>query len=1037
LAIAQTSTVSGTVIAEEDGEPVAGASVVIKGTTTGTMTDIDGKFQLTNLPASAKTLVITFVGMHPQEESIKPSMNIVLKTNVTMMDEVLVVAFGEQKRSSFTGSAGVVSSDIISKRQVTNAMDALSGQISGVQLTHSSGAPGSTPSIRIRGVSSINAGNSPLVVLDGIPYNGSVNNINPADIESITVLKDAASNALYGARGANGVIMVTTKTAKRGDAIISVDAKWGLNSRAMRMYDYLDDPGQYYELNYKSLYNYYTNKMSMSPFDAHKKANETLPGSSEDGGLQYMVFSVPENEYLIGQNGRLNPNATLGNIINYKGQDYLIKPDDWLKEGYREALRQEYNVSVNGGGEKTQIYASFGYLNNKGVVYGSDYSRYSTRIKATYQAKKWMKLGVNASYVNSNENEVSEGSSTSLFGHMMSMPPIYPVYVRDGEGNILRDEHGPIYDYGKGNNAGLSRPSLPNTNPLQTNRLNTNLSKSNAFNGTGFIDIMFHPDLKFTFNAGVYNREKRTNSANNPFYGSSASTGGYVSVSHGRSFTLNLQQLLNYRKTFNNAHSVAILLGHESYRTESTSLSGSKTMMYSYYDNKELYGAINMNKMDSHVTNYNTEGYLFRGQYDYKEKYFGSASYRRDGSSRFHPDHCWGNFWSVGGAWIVNKEEWFTPKWVDMLKVKASYGSQGNDDIGNYRYDDSYDLENVNGEMSIIFNNKGNKNITWETNSNFNTGIEFELFKDKLDGSIDYFYRKTTDMLSKISVPYSMGYGSYYSNIGNMENKGIEIDLKSTIIRNRDWEWSVNLNMTHYKNKVLRLADERHQKELEGHWGYNDGSYFIAEGLPIYTWYLRKFAGINEEGLSTWYMTDSDTGETTTTTTHSNATQYLCGSPMPDVYGGFGTTVSFKGFDLSLGFSYSIGGKVMDSGYQSSLTLGGRVHKDILKSWTPDNKSDFFPRLQYNDQSVAGSSDKWLTDASWLNFQNITFGYTVPRTFLKKMDISSLRVYVTCDNIAFFSKRKGFDPSQSLSGSQSLTRYSPMRVVTAGINLKF
>jgi len=1034
-------TVSGTVV-DENGDPLPGARVFLPGTNIGTMTSADGSFQLRNVPGSQTTLSFAFIGMEEMEAKIETNMTVRMRTESKALDEVIVVAFGEQKKAAFTGAAGVIRSDVISKRQTSNALDAISGRIAGVQMTASSGAPNAAPTILIRGISSINAGNEPLYILDGMPYDGGITSINPSDIESITVQKDAASNALYGARGANGVIMITTKKASINETIVMVDAKLGFNKRMNNFYDYISDPGQYYETHHRGLYNYYRNGAGYSMAESYKRANEIIGGNSTEGGLGYMIYNVPNGEYLIGQNGKLNPNATLGNKITYEGQEYTIRPDNWFDEAFRTSLRQEYNVNINGGNKQTQFYASFGYLNDEGIVYASDYERYSARLRAAHQAKPWLKVGGNISYTHYISNGISDEGGTTVFDHVIGIAPIYPLYVRDGEGNIMTNKHGKIYDYGKGNNAGLNRPVFPNTNPLQTNQLNKSINKGNTTNAQGFSEVRFLKDFKFTFNAGISNNEYRNIGTVNPYYGFNASLDGKTTVSHYRIFTYNLQQLLNYSKTCGD-HSVSALLGHENFVYNYTTLSGTRTQM-AYYDGIwELGSAITKDDQNSSSSDYNVEGYFTNFQYDYKLKYFASLSYRRDASSRFHPDHRWGNFWSAGAAWIINKENWFNAPCVDMLKLKISYGSQGNDRIGSFRYSDTYVPKDANGELGFSFSAKGNKNITWETNGNLNAGVEFSFLKERLSGNIDVFRRKTTDMLFSLPTPLSIGYVGYYTNIGDMVNKGAELEIEAKIVDKKNLRWSVNLNATHYTNKVTKLPGVRATELVEGHKGYSNGSYYLGEGLSMYTWKLKKFAGVNEEGLPTWYRTDPQTGEQTTTTAHASASYYLAGNALPDVYGGFGTTVSAFGFDLGVTFSYQIGGLYYDGGYASSmgvptLSNGGKsIHKDILKAWTPENPSKDIPRWQINDKDINAQSDRWLTDASWINLQNVTLGYTVPAIQLKKLGIKSLRIYVMGDNLFFKSKRKGFDPRSKFDGTILSARYTQRYTMSTGINIQF
>ena len=1067
-AFGQNLTVTGTVTDSSNGLGVPYAGVQIKDTTTGTVTDENGLYSIT-APSDA-VLVFSSIGYKDVEMPVggKTQIDITLSPDTETIEETIVVAFGTATKESFTGSATVVKSDDIAKTQSSDVTRALEGVVAGVQMTTSTGSLGSSPSIMVRGISSMSAGTAPLYVVDGIPYSGDMNNINPADIESMTVLKDAASNALYGARGANGVIMITTKKAKRGDAVVNVEAKWGLNTKALKDYDVITDPGQYYEAYYAALRNYYERPdpvkdedgnliytPGLSPSQAHIKANQTMTGSTTAGGLGYIVYDYPMGQTLVGINGRLNPNATLGRIIGYEDELYLISPDSWIDEAYRNSLRQEYNISVSGSGEKISVLASFGYLNNRGIIDGSDMYRYTARLRADYQAKKWLKIGANLSYTNYNWNngnsDEGSGSSTgNVFAIATGIAPIYPVYMKNPDGTIKYDQYGyRRYDYGEGSNAGLTRPYLGNANALQGAILDKNNAEGNAFNGTAYAEVKFLKDFTFTFNAGLGVDETRSTAIMNMYYGMASSVGGMISKGHSRSFYMNLQQLLNWKRTFANVHNVSVLLGHENYSSKSYGLSASKSQMFSM-DNDELNGAVVDGKSAaSSFGEYNNEGYFIRAQYDYANRIFASASYRRDASSRFHPDHRWGNFWSLGGGWIINHERWF-PRvgWIDMLKLKASVGSQGNDNISNYLYTDTYSLSNNQDSPAISFGVKGNKEITWETNTNFNAGIDFDLLRGRISGSVEYFYRKTSDMLFWFTTPYSLGYSGYYDNIGDMRNSGVEMSANIGLYRNENINWNFYVNLTHYTNKITMLPQDKKTVTVEGYEGYANGSRFVGEGLPLNTFYIPKYAGVNQEtGQSMWVkdILDKDGNVTgkTTTTEYSEATQYLCGAPTPDIYGGFGTSIDFYGFDFSASFTYSVGGLSYDSGYAgfmtspTSLSIGSNYHKDVFKAWSPDNRNSNIPRFQYQDQYTASESDRFLTDASYLNFQNAQLGYTLPERITKKLYISRLRVYVACDNIIYWSRRQGFDPRFSFAGTTNSAVNSPVRTVSGGLNITF
>ena len=1040
----QVFTASGVVV-DETGETIIGATVQVVGDSKLiTATDMDGKFTLANIKSGAK-LEVSYVGMKTFTGPAKPTMKITMINDNSALDEVVVTAFGEQKRSAFTGSAAIVDSKKIEHKQVNNVMSSLKGEAAGVQIIDNSGEPGATPSIRVRGFSSISAGQNPLIIVDGAPYDGGWNNLNPADVASVTVLKDASSTALYGARGANGVIMVTTKHAQVGNAHISVDMRWGTNSRIKRYYETIDDPVKYYEVYYNALYNYQLKGLGLTPAQATIEANKQLVAPGAAGGLGYPIFTVPNGEQLIGEDGRMNPHATLGRVIEHNGKRYTILPDDWKSLAFRNGLRKEYDVNLTGGSDKMQYYLSLGYLNNEGVAYHSDFERITVRAKADYEARKWLKVGTNMNFSRA-KYHVIPSDDNGLFYQLNNVAPIYPAFIRDEQGNIMTDDNGQMYDYGNGAVIGLRRPTLPNINPLQENALNTNSSKVNMYSLYGYANIMPLEGLKITLNGTVTVNNSRGTETKQPFYGYSHTTypTGVVTRTSDQTFSYNFQQLVNYNHDFGHHH-MELLLGHEFYRYNYESLWGTKLGMASYFTNQTLAGAIKMdNTGESGNSEYESEGFFFRGQYDYDQKYFGSLSFRRDASSRFDPNHRWGNFYSFGGAWTITKEPFMKPfKWLNMLKLKASFGQQGNDNIGDFHYLDTYSIVNTNNKVGLVLSEKGNPNITWETNNNFNAGFDFELFNSRLRGSIEYFYKKTTDMLCFVFAPYSAGYKGTYDNIGDMTNKGVEVDLSATVLKTKNISWDVNVNATTYKNEIIKLADVlKADLVVDGHPGYSSGDRLYAEGLPIYEWYMPRYAGVSNEGKAMWYYTDPD-GTLKTTDVYGNASYYSCGSPHPDLYGGFGTTLNAYGFDFSISFAYSLGGLSYDGGYAGFMgppsgTLGGTtIHKDVLNSWSASNPTSNIPRWQYDDPSVSAQCDRFLISGSYLSLQNINLGYTLPKLWVSKIGLENVRIYVAADNVYFWSKRKGFDPRGSFSGGSSTSIYSPTRTISGGIKLTF
>lgn len=1051
-AAAQIARVEGLVFDSQNNEPVVGATVRVEGSNKATVTDVDGKFVFTNLTAKEKKLTVTYVGFEKKTVAIHPEMKIYISPVDELMDELIVVAFGKQKRESFTGSASVVNAADIAKTQVTNPVEALNGRVSGLTMTMANGVAGES-TMRIRGISSINAGKSPLIVLDGMPFNGDLNDINPDDVENMTVLKDAASNALYGARGANGVILITTKSGAKDRTKVNVEIRLGANTNARVQYDRITDPGQYYEAHYLQMKNYYMNSLKYTANQAHIAANKVLNSTSGMGSLGYMVYSVPEGQYLIGTNGRLNPNASLGNRVAYNGQVYTLYPDNWLEEGTRTGLRQEYNVSISSGKDKMSNLISVGYLNNQGIAYGSELERFNGRIKTEFQAFPFLRVGASASYTHTKSAGMDE-----VFQVAYGVAPIYPLYVRDGLGNIMTDKNGRVYDYGAGNNAGLTRHVSMNTNEVQSDRMSTSKGSTNAVSVNGFATLDFWKGFSFTVNGNTYVSENRGIASAPGEYGYYAETGGYSSVGATRKTSINFQQLLNYNRQFGE-HLVSVLVGHEYTRDNKSYLEGNRSMVALYGYNKELNGAIIDDSMSSYSSMYNVEGWMFRGQYDYASKYFASASYRRDGSSNFHPDHRWGNFWSVGGAWIMTKEDWF-PKggFVNMLKLKASYGEQGNDGIGAYKYVDTYTIKNSNNEVSYAFSSKGNPDITWETVGNLNTGVEFELFNSRLNGGVEFYTRTTSDMLMYFAVPSSLGYSGYYKNVGDMNNRGVEIDLQASIIKSANVNWNLDLNVSFERNRVSKLPATSRTDVVDGHGGFQSGNYFIGQGLPMYSWYIQKYAGVasaqdvadykingiswvEEPGMAMYYKTLAD-GTEIKTTKYGDADNYLFGSTLPKVFGGFSTNLKVFNFDLNAQFNYSIGGLKYDSSYAALLKpgmgemVGGMFSKEVFNAWSPENQDSNIPRFQFNDQYSSGMSDRFLTDASQLTLSNVTVGYNFPKKLLTQMKMQKLRVYFTVNNVWYVTKRTGWDPRANESNGIG-NGYAPMRTFTGGLSLQF
>ncbi len=1050
-AMAQNISVSGNITDASTGEPVPYASVYLDGTQIGVSSDNEGHYSI-SVPFDGK-LVFSSIGYRNTEVTVASSgtIDVELHPDSEFIDETIVVAYGTATRSSFTGSASMVGTELIAERAISNVTSALAGTAPGVQVISSSGDPASGGStIRIRGIGSMSASNSPLYIVDGMPFDGSISDINPNDVESMSILKDAAASAIYGARGANGVVLITTKRARGQDAVIKFEARWGSNSRLIPQYDVIDDPAQYYETHYRMMYNsqVYAGKTAE---EAYAFADATL-FDQNNGGLGYQVFTVPEGEPFIGKDFRLNPKATLG----YSDGEYYYTPDDWYKETFRNSFRQEYNFSVSGTKDKFSYYGSAGYLDDGGIVNNSGFKRYTARVNADYQARKWLKMLSNISYTHTDSQTASYsdtfGSSSNVFYITNNMGPIYPLYVRNADGSIKYENGMKVYD---ANQTNFIRPNIVG-NAVRDNEVNRKRNYTDMVSGKIGLVVTPLKGLSVSANAGLMNENSRYNALYSQF-GSASSVDGQTYVSHDRYFAVNSQLLAEYKTDFRGTlHNLDVLAGYELYKLKIQSLEGQNERLYDPFIG-ELGNADGTKgkKTSSYTTDYVTQGFLGRVQYNFAERYFLSGSYRRDASSRFAEGNRWGNFGSIGAAWLISNEPFMQEAyWISMLKLKASWGVQGNDDLypnasyarKYYPYSDNYthSYNEETGEYSLTLAYKGNKDLTWESSQSFNLGVDFELLESRLNGSIEYFSRKTVDLLYSKDVPLSSGNptGYYPVNVGSILNRGFEASLYGDIFSTRNIHWSWNLNMSHYHNEILSLDSSVSEEGIRG------GNYIYKVGGSLYEAYMYRYAGVDpESGKALYYYTDDD-GKMNTTDVFADAEQFECGSVLPKLYGGFGTSLRIYGFDLSAQFSFQLGGRYYDGTYQSLMhtdsSVGSAWHKDVLDSWSAENRDSDIPRLD-GDTSVGQSAvDRFLISSDYLSINNVTVGYTFPERWMEKLRIAGLRVYFTADNLAVASARRGVDPRYSI-GLGSFTSgsglnsgsYSAMRTLTGGLTLTF
>ena len=1022
-------TVQGQVVDAATGEPLVGATVQPLGGGQGEATNTNGEFSL-RIPDNVKMLSISYIGYKSQEVAVAGYVRVELVNESTEFDEVMVVAYGTSKKTSFTGSAQAVNNKKIETRPITSATKALEGNVGGIQIGGSSGQPGAAPVIRIRGFGSINADQNPLYVVDGIPYDGNLSDINPNDIEQMTVLKDASASALYGARGANGVIMIQTKKGQQGRANVTWRSTVGWSNRATKRYDNVDQK-EFVQLTYEALRNqaHFDNGASWQDAEAIARAalGKTL------GGELYNPFK----------------NYTWSNIIDpatgqVRADAQSVWNEDWLDAVTRKnAFRHEHVFSVNGGTEKTRYMFSLGYLNEDGILKTTSFERYSARANIDSQINDWFAANINTSLAHSTSNfsDYDDTATSNPWYTAQFINPLFPVYLKDAQGNSVYDNDGNIqYDWGEnaarpGNLNDFSSLGMLLLDKAYNKRDIAGLRTGLVF-GSDLEKYGWRQGLKFAVNFGMdYNTRNRIFYMNSQ-HGNQANAGGLLYKYNYRTQSYTFNQLLTWTRSFG-LHNVDFLLGHEWYAYRFNYLAAGKTNLVDGI--MELRPATSLQMADSYTDNYRINSFLSRFNYNYNDTYYLSASLRTDASSRFHKDHHTGTFWSLGANWRVSNEAFMKDvDWLHNLSVKLSYGQQGNDNLNTYyAWQSLYDLDYANGNnIGAKIISLENREVTWEKNSNLNTGFEAALFKGRLRVDFEYFYKKTTDMLLDYPMALSTGFDSYNDNVGDMRNTGFEMKIGVTPVRTEDLEWNVDVMLNRTNNKVLRLTNESPE--------IISGIRSIKEGMPIYTYYMSKSAGVDPAtGAQLYwaYNTDSEGNITdeyiTDSKAKANECKYYLGSRIPKLYGSIGTDLTWKGLSLSILTTYSIGGKIYDGLYESGMDLwymSSTWHKNELRRWQKPGDITDVPRVEISKSPAA--NDRFLIDASYFAIKNITLAYALPKSFMHKIGLMGGKVFASADNVALFTHLNGMDPQYNFTGGTNYD-YSPNKTYTLGIELNF
>ena len=1074
ISLAQTK-VTGTVVSYEDNEPIIGATIQVVGNAgIGTITDYDGNFTL-DVPEGMKTLRITYVGMEPLEVAVSTkTLRIQLRNDVHTLDEVVVVAYGTQKKTSLTGSIQEVKSEAIELRPTSSVASALEGSVTGVQVNSTVGAPGEDPQIRIRGVGTVNGSSSPLYILDGVPYSGSISDLNPQDIESMSVLKDAASAALYGNRASNGVILITTKKGKQGKMNITFDVKQGTYSRGIAEYDRLG-AREWMEAQWLNMKN---NRMAAGDDAATAGAYASKHLIADR--LQLNIFDKADDA-LFTADGKLVSDARIKGTY---GEDL-----DWYKQAIGHGYRQEYNFNANGATEKSDYLVSLGYLDEQGYLKTSGFDRLSARLSGNIQPADWLKVGVslNATHQNFNAGYGTGNANTNPFNFCRKISPIYPVhahdlitgdYYRDGMGNLMYDGGSYIDPDGQ---VVHTRNQYPDRHIIWENQLNTDKIIRNTVNSIAYANII----LPYNFTLSLKGSLNLSNDSENKYYsaviGDGKANNGRLRRTDVRQKNYTFQQQLHWRQEFG-VHSVDALLGHESYKlTRNYMASGKDSEIVPNLTN--LLNFTQFAQLLDYNDNYTLESYLGRVRYGYDSRYNIEFSFRRDGSSRFAKNARWGNFWSTGASWVISNEKFMKQyDWVNYLKLRADYGEVGNDSgSGLYGYMALYQQDVHAGKGAYYISQLPNEDLKWETGQSWGVAIEGRLF-NKLNFNVEYFDRRNKDLIFNVYNPLSAGatdttipQSVTTMNLGTISNHGVEISGDMDVYKSKNWSVNVGASITFEKNKVVKLPEQNRD-------GIIDGTKKIVEGMDRYQFYTYTWEGVNtKNGLSLYkfngdeyFFTDGGTtygnpagAEITGSqknavvvidgTPYSYLTTYgkreFHGSAMPTAYGSFNFSVSYKAFSLYTLFTYQLGGKVMDDNYQllmNSQSTPTALHKDVLKGWTAEQATatdaidrNGVPKLSDAPVIVSGleadlnaTSSRWLTSASYLILKNINLSYQLPKELVRKAGIENVMLTLTCENLFTLTSRKGMNPQQNFAGTQSATFVTP-RIFSAGVNIKF